>query len=31
MLARLFVIIGGLVVLVLLAALAVPPFIDWTG
>jgi len=31
MLARLFVIVGGLLVLVLLAALAVPPFIDWTG
>lgn len=31
MLARLFVIIGGLVVLVLIAALAVPPFVDWTG
>ncbi|MET3660788.1 AsmA family protein [Aquamicrobium ahrensii] len=31
MLARLFVIVGGLLVLVLLAALAAPPFIDWTG
>ena len=31
MLARLFVIVGGLLVLVLLAALAVPPLIDWTG
>lgn len=31
MLARLFVIVGGLLVLVLLAALAVPPFVDWTG
>lgn len=31
MLARLFVIFGGLFVLVLLAALVVPYFIDWTG
>ncbi|MFC5387474.1 AsmA-like C-terminal region-containing protein [Aquamicrobium segne] len=31
MLARLLVIIGGLLALVLFAALAVPPFIDWTG
>ena len=31
MLARLFVIVGGLFVLVLIAALAVPPFIDWKG
>ncbi|MBZ9698205.1 AsmA-like C-terminal region-containing protein [Mesorhizobium sp. CO1-1-9] len=31
MLARLFVIFGGLFVLVLLAALVVPHFIDWTG
>ncbi|MBN9233538.1 MULTISPECIES: AsmA family protein [Phyllobacteriaceae] len=31
MLARLFVIFGGLFVLALLAALVVPPFIDWTG
>ncbi|MDR7035119.1 AsmA-like C-terminal region-containing protein [Mesorhizobium sp. BE184] len=31
MLARLFVIFGGLFVLVLLAALVAPPFIDWTG
>ncbi|KQZ81397.1 AsmA protein [Mesorhizobium sp. Root157] len=31
MFARLFVIVGGLVVLVLIAALAVPPFVDWTG
>ncbi|WP_315923803.1 AsmA family protein [Mesorhizobium sp. SP-1A] len=31
MLARLFVIVGGFVVLVLLAALVVPPFVDWTG
>ena len=31
MLARLFVIFGGLLVLALLAALVVPPFIDWTG
>lgn len=28
---RLFVIIGGLLVLVLTLALVVPPFIDWTG
>ncbi|MGP2493173.1 AsmA family protein [Mesorhizobium sp. PUT5] len=31
MLTRLFVIFGGLFVLVLLAALVVPPFVDWTG
>ncbi|MBZ9741732.1 MULTISPECIES: AsmA-like C-terminal region-containing protein [unclassified Mesorhizobium] len=31
MLARLFVIFGGLFVLVLLAALVVPYFVDWTG
>ncbi len=31
MLARLFVIVGGFFVLVLLAALVVPPFVDWTG
>jgi len=31
MLSRLFVIVGGLVVLVLFAALAVPPFVDWTN
>ncbi|WP_379068725.1 AsmA-like C-terminal region-containing protein [Mesorhizobium sp. UC22_110] len=31
MLARLFVIFGGLFVLALLAALVVPPFVDWTG
>ena len=31
MLARLFVIFGGLFVLALLAALLVPPFIDWRG
>ncbi|TPL03390.1 MULTISPECIES: AsmA family protein [unclassified Mesorhizobium] len=31
MLARLFVIFGGLFVLVLFAALVVPYFIDWTG
>ncbi|RWQ34451.1 MAG: AsmA family protein, partial [Mesorhizobium sp.] len=31
MLARLFVIFGGLFVLVLCAALVVPYFIDWTG
>src|SRR5690606_7177989 len=31
MLTRLFVIVGGLLVLVLLAALVVPPFIDWTN
>lgn len=31
MLARLFVIIGGLLVLVLTAALVAPYFIDWTG
>ncbi|MGN6538005.1 MAG: AsmA family protein [Mesorhizobium sp.] len=31
MLSRLFVIVGGLVVLVLLAALVVPPFVDWTN
>lgn len=31
MLARLFVIFGGLFVLALLAALVLPPFIDWTG
>ncbi len=30
-LGRLFVIIGGLLVLVLTLALVVPPFIDWTG
>lgn len=30
MLTRLFVIVGGLFVLVLLAALVVPPFVDWT-
>ncbi|WP_420962739.1 AsmA family protein [Brucella sp. IR073] len=28
---RVFVILGGLLVLVLTAALVVPPFIDWTG
>ncbi|THF59616.1 AsmA family protein [Ollibium composti] len=31
MLSRLFVIVGGFVVLVLLAALVVPPFVDWTN
>lgn len=31
MLARLFVIFGGLFVLVLVAALVVPYFVDWTG
>lgn len=31
MLTRLFVIVGGLFVLVLLAALVVPPFVDWTN
>ncbi|MEQ1939995.1 AsmA-like C-terminal region-containing protein [Mesorhizobium sp. CN5-321] len=31
MLTRLFVIVGGLLVLVLLAALVVPPFVDWTN
>ncbi|UCI09913.1 AsmA-like C-terminal region-containing protein [Mesorhizobium sp. B1-1-8] len=31
MLARLFVIVGGLFVLVLCAALVVPYFVDWTG
>jgi uncharacterized protein involved in outer membrane biogenesis len=31
MLARLFVIIGGMIVLALTAALVVPYFIDWTG
>jgi len=31
MLARLFVIFGGLFVLVLCAALVVPYFVDWTG
>jgi len=31
MLARLFVIIGGLIVLALTAALVVPYFVDWTG
>ena len=31
MLARAFVIVGGLVVLVLLAALVVPLFVDWTS
>jgi hypothetical protein len=31
MLARLFVIFGGLLVLALCAALVVPYFIDWTG
>ncbi|MER8502916.1 AsmA-like C-terminal region-containing protein [Mesorhizobium sp. M1142] len=31
MLARLFVIFGGLLVLVLCAALVVPYFVDWTG
>lgn len=31
MLTRLFVIVGGLFVLVLLAALVAPPFIDWTN
>jgi uncharacterized protein involved in outer membrane biogenesis len=30
-LARLFVIVGGFVVLLLLAALIAPLFIDWTG
>ena len=31
MLARLFVIIGGLIVAVLMAALLAPYFVDWTG
>ena len=31
MLARLFVIFGGIFVLVLCAALVVPYFVDWTG
>ncbi len=31
MLTRLFVIVGGLLVLVLMAALVVPPFVDWTN
>ncbi len=30
-LGRIFVIVGGLLVLLLTAALVVPPFVDWSG